>query len=374
MKARRILSTAAVSAALLCTSLANTNLSASATVGHPHPSAVGTVSVALSGLTDNKPVNPGYHGNVIFGAKLANGRGALQEYVTSGRYAGTVRTINTFATAPSDVSKGPDGSYWILFGATPEQGPPPPGSPARWLYNWSPGNHGTLRRIANLGAYAAAHPDPNDLENNPSDSNPYGLASLGDGSVLVADAAANAVRRVWLSGRIQTVAQLPVQTISTASVGDPNLPPTLPAEAVPTSVTVGPDSAWYVAELKGFPFTPGTSRIRRIKAGTHDAVCGASSRCKIYKKGFTSIIDLTFDGSTLYVLELAKDGVLALEGGDPTSPPPGVLLKLSHGKRTEVAAGQITLPGGVATNSNGHGVFVTDFQLVPQAGRLLKIS
>lgn len=335
------------------------------------------MSVALRGLTDNKPVNPGYHGNVIFGATIANGRGALQEYVTTGRYAGTVRTINTFATAPSDVNKGPGGSYWILFGAAPEDGPVPAGSPARWLYNWSPSHSGTLRKVANLGAYAAAHPDPNDLENNPSDSNHYGLASLGDGSVLVADAAANAVRRVWLLGRIQTVAQLPVETISTAKAGNPSLPPALPAEAVPTSVTVGPDGAWYVGELKGYPFAPGASRIWRIKAGTHDAVCGDTSRkarCKLYKTGFTSIIDLTFDGSTLYVLELAKDGVLAVEGGDPMSPPPGVLLKLSHGKRTEVAAGQLTLPGGVATNSNGHGVFVTDFQLVPQAGRLLKIS
>lgn len=123
MKAPRILSTAAVTAALLCTSLATTNLSASATASKPVPSAVGTVSVALRGLTDNKPVNPGYHGNVIFGATIANGRGALQEYVTTGRYAGTVRTINTFATAPSDVSKGPGGSYWILFGAAPEDGP-----------------------------------------------------------------------------------------------------------------------------------------------------------------------------------------------------------------------------------------------------------
>ena len=47
---------------------------------------------------------------------------------------------------------------------------------------------------------------------------------------------------------------------------------------------------------------------------------------------------------------------------------------MSHGKRTEIAAGKITLPGAVTANPHGRGLFVTDFQLVPQAGRLLKIT
>jgi hypothetical protein len=379
MHVRRTLLGAGITAALLGTSLMVTTTSASAIADKPTPTARGKVSVALTGLTDNKPVNPGYNGNVIFGSTLANGRGALQEYVTHGPHMGSTHTITTFATAPSDVAKGPHDSYWIVFGAPPEDGAPPAGGPARMLYNWSPKHHGTLRMIADLGAYAVAHPDPNDLENNPGDSNPYGLASLSDGSVLVADAAANAVRHVWLSGTIKTVAQLPVQTISTAQLGDPSLPASLPAEAVPTSVAVGPDGAWYVGELKGFPFTPGASRIWRIKPGTKNVTCdptaGKSARCSLYASSLTSIIDITFDGHALYVLELAKEGVGAIEGGDPNSPPPpGVLLVLEHGKWTELAKGQIVLPGGVAANPHGTGLYVTDFQLVPQAGRLLKIS
>ena len=39
-----------------------------------------------------------------------------------------------------------------------------------------------------------------------------------------------------------------------------------------TSVTVGPDGYWYVGELRGFPATPGTSQIWRIKPGTVDAI------------------------------------------------------------------------------------------------------
>ena len=70
----------------------------------------------------------------------------------------------------------------------------------------------------------------------------------------------------------------------------------IPAEAVPTSVAVGPDGYWYVGELKGFPFTPGTSRVWRIKPGTHNKVCNANAKgntCRVYLDGFTSIIDLT---------------------------------------------------------------------------------
>lgn len=51
-----------------------------------------------------------------------------------------------------------------------------------------------------------------------------------------------------------------------------------------------------------------------------------------------------------------------------------MLLKLQGGKQTEFAKGQITLPGGVSVNPIGTGPYVTDFQLVPQAGRLLKIN
>lgn len=381
MHLRRILAAAGITAALVGTSLVTTTTSASAVADKPKPGALGNVTVALGGLSDNKPVNPGYNGNLIFGSTLANDRGALQEYVTHGRYKGKTRTITTFATAPTDVTTAGGGSYWILFGLPggPEDGPPPAGVPANVLYKWSPVKH-ALKKVADLGAYAAAHPDPNNLADDPGESNAYGLASLADGSVLVADAAANAVRRVWSNGMIQTVVHLPVQTVSTAHIGDPNLPPSLPAEAVATSVAVGPDGAWYVSELKGFPFTPGASRVWRIKAGTQDVTCDPAAAktadCSIYVSSLTSIIDITFgQHAALYVLELAKNGVLAVEGGDPNSPPPpGVLLKLQGGKRYEFAKGQIFLPGGVSINPVGKGLYVTDFQLVPSAGRLLKIT
>jgi hypothetical protein len=50
-------------------------------------------------------------------------------------------------------------------------------------------------------------------------------------------------------------------------VSNPLGPGTVPQQSVPTSVALGPDGAWYVGELSGFPFTPGTARIWRIVPG-----------------------------------------------------------------------------------------------------------
>ena len=237
---------------------------------------------------------------------------------------------------------------------------------------------GGRHKVANLGRYAKNHPDPTDTENNPGDSNPYGVAVARGGSVLVADAAANALRRVTRWGRITTVAHFPVQKISTAHIPDPNLPPTLPAEAVPTTVAVGPDGYWYVGELKGFPFTPRTSRIWRIKPGTTNAMCSPTKRqrtCGMVAHDFTSIIDLTFDHrGGMDVFEIAKAGVGALESADPSKPlPPAALYRVKNGKRTELAAGKLFIGGGVAAPCRTGSLYVTDFQIVPDQGRLLRV-
>lgn len=117
---------------------------------------------------------------------------------------------------------------------------------------------------------------------NVTESNPFDLAALGGGEVLIADAAANALLIANRQGELDWVATLPPELVSTAHAkelaGCPDAPPELaeiceapdqiPAEAVSTSVAVGPDGAYYVTELKGIPATPGESRVWRIEPGT----------------------------------------------------------------------------------------------------------
>jgi len=89
----------------------------------------------------------------------------------------------------------------------------------------------------------------------------------------------------------------------------------LTAQAVPTSVAVGPDGSYYVGELKGFPAPKNESRIWKIDAGTRHAVCGSSPACHLVADGgFTSIIDLAFGPKgQLYVVELDTESWLAME-------------------------------------------------------------
>jgi hypothetical protein len=237
--------------------------------------------------------------------------------------------------------------------------------------------HGS-RLIANIQRFRNSHPDVTDLDQppNPTDSNAYGLAAISRGRLLVTDAAGNELDLIGSDGRVRRVAKFPNAVISTSHLPPGLLPPAitaLPAEAVPTAVAVGPDGWWYVSELKGFPFTPGASRIWRISPSARNVVCDPTAThgpCTVFADGLTSVTGLDFgpDGS-MYVVEIVKAGVLNLfTGGDTT----GALIKIKHGVWTELVPGQLHAPGDVAVGRNGT-VYVTDLSISPNGGRVLAI-
>ncbi|MGH8970677.1 MAG: ScyD/ScyE family protein, partial [Actinomycetes bacterium] len=137
------------------------------------------------------------------------------------------------------VAFGPHGRVWVL---TPGG---EPGSGSNTLYYLKRGEDPTA--FADIGAYQVTDPDPFNLADPPEESNPFGLATLPDRSVLVADAAANDLLRVFPNGDIVTVARLKPRTVEvpeelpdTTPDGEP-LPPAgaeIPSEGVATSVTV----------------------------------------------------------------------------------------------------------------------------------------
>jgi hypothetical protein len=185
----------------------------------------------------------------------------------------------------------------------------------------------TPRVVANLGAFEKTiNPDRGEI-----DSNPFDLAKLGGGQVLIADAAANALLVANRNGDMDWVATLPEDVVSTANAkslaGCPDAPPEfadvcdlpaeMPAQAVTTSVAVGPDGAYYLTELKGFPAPLGESRVWRIEPGSRHVHCDAAatdSECSVVADGFTSIVDINFgpDG-TAYVVELDEASWAAVE-------------------------------------------------------------
>lgn len=251
-----------------------------------------------------------------------------------------------------------------------------------WLYRVS---RGGAKKVANISGFeAAVNPDGAQI-----DSNPFDVAALTGGSALVADAAANAILVADTRGNVDWVATLPSEVVSTANLqsllGCPGVAPEfadelgficgvpfMPAEAVPTSVAIGPDGAYYVGELKGFPGPTGASRVWRIEPGTRHADCGTSSACSVVADGFTSIIDLNFGpNGTLYVTELDESSWAAVEifGGGSG----GTVNACGFGtwSCSEVANG---LPIPTATTVARGTLYATILALVPGSAQVVPLN
>jgi hypothetical protein len=313
-------------------------------------------SIVATGLDNPRGIDLAWYGPVVAEA----GSGEVSRIGRSGARTiidglPTLTSPEGESTGPVNVAIGRFGQVRVLVGEGPQD--------VDERFSTVLGSWGS-RIVADIAAHQAVDPDPTDGEGNPSQSNPYGIAALRNGKLLVADAGGNDLLLVGRHGRVKTVATIPARPLSTAHVGDPGLPPELPAEAVPTSVAVGPDGYWYVAELTGFPFTPGASRIWRVAPWARDAVCDedTSDGCRLFADGFTSVTGIDFgrDGS-LYVVSIVKNGVLGLFSGTDTT---GALYRVKHGKRTEIGEGTLTAPADVAVSRHGT-VYVTNRSVMP---------
>ena len=199
-----------------------------------------------------------------------------------------------------------------------------------------------------LANEAVANPEPEDI-----DSNPVGFVRQGDGYVL-ADAGGNAIVRVGHDGKITTMAVLPFDSAPLP------FPPfiDIPTDPVPTSVVQGPDGAYYISQLTGFPFQPGDSDIWRLVPG---------GQPQIYASGLTNVTDLTFgpDGS-LYAVEIASTGLL-----DPTAT--GSLLRINAGTSDhDTVLGGLVAPYGVAVR--GDAAYVSTCAVCVGGGQVLKVG
>jgi hypothetical protein len=198
---------------------------------------------------------------------------------------------------------------------------------------------GGWRVVADIAAYEAAN-DPN---GGLIDSNPYGVLAE-PGSFLVVDAGANALFRVTPDGSVETAAVFPSR-------------PARSTDAVPTSIAVGPDGAYYIGESTGVPFAAGAARVYRLFPGGEP---------EVYLTGFKMIVDLAFgpDGS-LYVLQFAT-GPVFFTG-------PGELVRVApDGTRTVVLTG-LDAPTSVVAGDDG-AVYVTNHGTMPGAGEVLRLD
>jgi hypothetical protein len=243
-------------------------------------------------------------------------------------------------------------------------------------------SRGTTRLIADLGLFEATV-NPDAPEVNP---NPFDVAALSGGEALVADAGGNDLLIVNNSGKIDWIATLPVEPVSTENIkalfecpAGPanicNLPAQIPAQPVATSVAIGPDGAYYMGELKGFPAPTGASRVWRIEPGTRHARCGTSPACTVVADGFTSIVDLAFgEDGTLYVVELDEASWFAIEALPPGKAVGGTVnaCDLATGTCATVATG-LTMPIAVSIGKSGE-VFALVGALIPGGAEVITLQ
>jgi hypothetical protein len=286
-------------------------------------------------------------------------------------------TPNGEVIGPSDVTVDAEGTVWFLVG-----GPGHGAAEFRDAIEGGAGEgigqlymvaDGAATSVADLAAYETANnPDVDQPGNTDPDSNVNGLAASDVGAV-VADAGGNDLLTVAADGTISTVAVFPVvmqpAPPDPAASPDPSAEPVMvPMDPVPTSVTVGEDGAYYVGTLTGFPFPVGGANVFRVVPGEEPTV---------YASGLTNIIDVEFgpDG-TLYVLEIAHDGLLAaLAGMAESGPGMGGLLAVppGGGEAQLIASEGLPMPGGMAVAEDGS-IYVSTCSVCPGAGAVVKVT
>ena len=214
-------------------------------------------------------------------------------------------------------------------------------------------HRGKVRSIADIWAFER-DVNPDATVGNPEiDSNPVDVL-FDRGRFVIADAGGNAIDRASFSGRVSNLAVFANRNVPFGGG-------TVPMQAVPTSVVEGPDHAYYVSQLTGFPFPVGGANVFRVDPRTGQQTVVAS--------GFTNIMDLAFgrDG-TLYVLEISNSGLLSGSAD-------GAIFAIPrHGpqRQIELSPGTLTAPGGITVGRDG--LYVSNQTFVPGQGQVLRIQ
>lgn len=322
----------------------------------------GALYVAEAGKGGSAPCGTGPVGELCYGPSGSISRidflRGIQERIVTG-LPSLAAPNGTSALGPHDVAFASrlNGFFTIGLGGAPSARATYGAPKLGFLLRGAPGRG--WKDYSDLAAYeASANPDGGLV-----DSNPYGLLAVG-GRQIVADAGANALVQIDTFGNRSTLAVFPNRMVDAPPFL--GLPPgsQIPMQAVPTTVTLGPDGSLYVGQLTGFPFPVGAANVYKVPANGGTPV--------VYASGLTSIIDIAFghDGA-LYVLEIAKNGLLAAEqGGDFT----GAIIRIAaDGTQTEVASTGLTAPGGLIVGPDGS-FFVTNKSVMPDVGEVLRIK
>jgi hypothetical protein len=293
----------------------------------------GALYVAEAGRGGDGVCVPGPDGpGLRYGATGAVSRlwRGTQERVASGLPSLAFQPNGDTAVGPQHISFQGRGGLYVNIGCgcnrgNPETGALLDGLGLGYLMHISASGH--AQRLVDVAGYElTANPDGAQI-----DSNPYGLLAL-PGNRLITDAGGNSLLDVGANGSVSTVATFP------------KIPgPFGLRDGVPTDVVVGPDGAYYVSTLTGFPFTAGTASVYRVVPGQAPTP---------YATGLTQLTDLSFgaDGS-LYALQHAS----AIPGVPFPFAGPGAIWKVppGGGASATLVAGGLPRATGLVVGDDG---------------------
>jgi hypothetical protein len=278
----------------------------------------------------------------------------------------------------SDVAPIGMGSWWVVRGSADGAQFTDNG---QGVYRIS---RGKVRKLANLFEFEVANDPVAPGANGLPESNPFDIEALDGETALVADAAGNDLLRVTDEGEVSVVATFPYEMVPTANfkalLGCPGsgapacaAGDLMPAQPVPTSITVGPDGYYYVGELKGIPAPVNESRVWRIAPDASWAACPDADCELLYDGGFTSIIDLAFgpDG-LLYVLEMDEASWFAGNVNPPALQGGTINACDAGGGGCAVVASGLVLPTALTFGKDGT-LYSTLFALIPGMATVVEI-
>ncbi|MEH2402878.1 ScyD/ScyE family protein [Nostoc sp.] len=217
-------------------------------------------------------------------------------------------------------------------------------------------NTNSWTSVADLANYELANnPDKGDLI-----SNPFSLLLDGN-NIITVDTGANELLSVGTDGsNLKAIATIPRQTLTNPVFPTDTSSSPFEIQAVPTNVAKGPDGAYYISQLTGFPFPEGKAKIYRV---------GSDGQPTVYSDGFTQLTDLTFDPEgNLYALQYANQ---SLWKGNVD----GSVIKIAtDGTRTTILSGNgLESPTGLTIGADGD-IYVTNRGDSPGLGQVLKIE
>ncbi|MEH2454371.1 ScyD/ScyE family protein [Nostoc sp.] len=217
-------------------------------------------------------------------------------------------------------------------------------------------NTNSWTSVADLANYELANnPDQGDLI-----SNPFSLLLDGN-NIIAVDTGANELLSVGTDGsNLKAIATIPRQTLTNPVFPTGASSSPFEIQAVPTNIAKGPDGAYYISQLTGFPFPEGKAKIYRV---------GSDGKPTVYTDGFTQLTDLTFDPEgNLYALQYANQSLWKgnLDGS--------VIKIATDGTRTTILSGNgLESPTALTIGADGD-IYVTNRGDRPGLGQVLKIE